>query len=127
MAQDFDNGLKENVLYIENSKVSDLKIYQQFGKSLLFNEDGSGGVFQLNNIGTYYSNWEPLGISEENTVEFLFEPENDLSKAKEYCNKKKVETNFYTDFTNVKLKLTWINADTIPMEYEINFINYPGD
>ncbi|MCD6367227.1 MAG: hypothetical protein J7L46_06795 [Bacteroidales bacterium] len=134
MAQDFDNGLEENVLYIENSKVSDLKIYQQFGKSLLFNEDGSGGVFQLDNIGTYYSEWEPLEISEENTVEFLSAPENpiiipedDLSKAKEYCDIKEVETNFHADFTNVKLKLTWTSADATSMEYEINFIDCPGD
>jgi hypothetical protein len=71
MGKDFEDGLEEKSLHIENSKVSNLKIYQQFGKSLLFNEDGSGGIFQLDNISTYYSEWEPLEISEENTVEFL--------------------------------------------------------
>lgn len=108
-----------NVIEIINTGIeySNLKVEQQYSTTLFFNEDGSGGVYTIGDIGDNTSEWVALKQKDRNKYATLSQQEmskykkpvseSDKKRAEEYKRENDVSVTYKEYVDNVKFRISY--------------------
>lgn len=126
MGSPFDNVLE----IIQKKDEENIKsVEQKFATTLLFNEDGSGGVFNIEGIDTYESGWVKLEEVDFNAFATIsredfdqYKPpisDKDIDRAESYIAGQEIETYYNEEVINSEIKIIYeVGGET----YNVNMI-----
>lgn len=113
-----------------------LRIEQQFSTSILFNEDGSGGVWSIVGLENTVSDWMPVIKINDGHYKTLSEdelagskttlPEETIERAEEYINSRQIPTIYDEYVISAGIRIIW-TADADTFETLLNFDYEYGD
>lgn len=113
-----------------------IRIEQQYSTDVLFNEDGSGGVWSIGGVEGMSSEWMEIEEIESNYYKTLSEKalattkpdvsEESIEHANKYIGSREIPTTYDEYVSNVQIRITW-EAESDTFETILNFDMEYGD
>ncbi len=134
-----DADIHSKLLQLVECKVDSIAILERYCSTLFFNNDGSGGVYRLENISESCTDWKTLKQLVEGNYRtssmrkrdpiFPRTTENDQRIAEEYVNGKgkKMYATYSLGISNVYYRIIAHFSDGRVVENIIHFEIQPGD